>query len=272
MPILRRLVDRGFDVHACDASADALADLERRGVRVQRRAAISGLAYSRVLLCLPDPAAALSVIGNWIAQGLPAGTTIGDITTMSPSTARKHARLVADAGGDYLDVPVSGGQRGAESGDIVVLAGGSASGFGAMLSVLQAMGSTVHHVGDVGAASLVKAVHQHVYLSYNLAFAQGLRLGRELGLPEGAVMDVLTKGAAAHSLINDRLPVALGSAFRDGFLLKRCLKDLDCLELPEGLVSPARDAHEHLSGIVREAVESGMGELDILALSGKAPG
>ena len=268
MPMLLRLMEKGIGVHAADASPDSVAELELRGVRALRPAEISRLSYKRVLLCLPDPGAAKTLISRWIERGLLAGAIIGDITTMSPSTARHHARLVADAGGAYLDVPVSGGQRGAESGKMVVLAGGSAEHFEAMRPILEALGDPVHHVGAVGTASQVKAVHQHVYLSFNLAFATGLRLGRELGLPEHVVMDVLTKGAAQHALINDRVPTAIGSGFRNGFILKRCLKDLECLELPEGLIGPARDAHEQLTGHVRAAVEASMGELDILALSG----
>ena len=271
LPMLLRIAACGLQVRACDASEVTLAELERRGIQVYARDRLTPLRDSRVVLCLPDPDAASALITSWIEHGLPPDTVIADITTMSPSTARRHAELVAGAGGTYLDVPVSGGQRGAESGGLVVLAGGSAAGFHAILPVLRAIGRTVHHVGGAGSASLVKAVHQHVYLSYNLALAQGLRLGSELGLPEAAVRDVLTKGAAAHPLINDRLPTALASGFRDGFPLKRCLKDLECLELPDGYASPARDAAERLHAEIRAAVDAGMGDFDILALSRMPP-
>ena len=267
MPILQRLIARGLDVHVSDASPDALAGLQRGGVLVYQPGAISRLTYSRVVLCLPDPAAATAIIMRWIEHGLPEAAIVADITTMSPGTARHHAALVAAAGGDYLDVPVSGGQRGAETGEMIVLAGGRAESFKTMLPIFRAMGSTVHHVGEVGTASQVKAVNQHVYLSYNLAFAHGLRLGRELGLPETVVIEMLTKGAAAHPLINDRLSMVMQSEFREGFLLKRCLKDLDCLELPAGQQSTAIDAHERLSSEIWDAVDAGLGDLDILALS-----
>jgi 2-hydroxy-3-oxopropionate reductase len=218
-------------------------------------------------LCLPEPASSTSIIADWIKNGLPTDAIVADMTTMPPSTARRHAEMFAKSGGIYLDTPVSGGQRGAESGNMVVVAGGPRSGFEKMLPILRAIGDTVHHAGQVGSASLAKAVNQFVYLSYNLAFAQGLQLGRKLDLPDNIVMDLLTKGAAAHPLINDRLPSALRSDFNEGFPLKRCLKDLDFLELTEGHDGSAVEAYERLRSEIRKAVKEGLGDRDILVLS-----
>jgi 3-hydroxyisobutyrate dehydrogenase-like beta-hydroxyacid dehydrogenase len=106
-----------------------------------------------------------------------------------------------------------------------------------------------------------------VYLSYNLAFAHGLQLGQKLDLSDNIVMDLLTKGAAAHPLINDRLPSALRSDFNEGFLLKRCLKDLDFLELTAGYEGTAVEAYQRLRSEIRKAVKEGLGDRDILVLS-----
>ena len=267
LPILLRLIAHGLEVYASDTSADVLADLRARGVAVHEPDAISPLAFSRVVLCLPAADAASALIDAWAEHGLPADTIIADITTMAPETARRHAKRIVEAGGSYLDTPVSGGQRGAESGDMVVVASGDRSAFDAMQPIFRAIGSTVHYAGPAGTASQIKAVNQFVYLSYNLAFAHGLRLGHELGLADSVVFDMLTKGAAGHPLINDRLPMTIQSGFSEGFVLKRCLKDLDCLELVEGQASAASEAHRRLREAIFEAVAAGMGDLDILALS-----
>jgi 3-hydroxyisobutyrate dehydrogenase-like beta-hydroxyacid dehydrogenase len=274
MPIVRRMRARDLDVHVSDTSAETLAELAREDFTVIDRSSISRLTYAKAILCLPDPAGSTSVIADWIKHGLPARAIVADMTTMPPSAARKHADMLAASRGTYLDVPVSGGQRGAESGEMVVIAGGPRSAFEAMLAIFQAIGNTVHHSGAVGSASLLKAVNQFVFLSYNLAFAQGLRVARDLGLPEAIVMDMLTKGAPAHPLINDRLPSTIQSGYRTGFLLKRCLKDLDCLEVPAGAHaddSAAMAAYEHLRHEIGKAVENGLGERDILVLSQVEP-
>jgi 3-hydroxyisobutyrate dehydrogenase-like beta-hydroxyacid dehydrogenase len=267
-PIVRRMIARGLTVHVSDTSPEALVQLERDGVTVvDEPGALSRLSYDRALLCLPDAKASAALLAEWTSRELPSGAIVADLTTMSPSVARQHAEMLAKVGGIYLDSPVSGGQRGAETGDMVVVASGPRSAYDEMLPIFNAVGNPVHYVGNTGAASLIKAVNQYVYLSYNLAFAQGLRLGHELGLPEDVMLDILAKGAPAHPLINDRLPSTLRSGFREGFLLKRCLKDLDCLEFPPGLHSSARNAHEQLRSEIRKAVDDGLGERDILILS-----
>jgi 3-hydroxyisobutyrate dehydrogenase-like beta-hydroxyacid dehydrogenase len=267
LPIVRRMVAHGLNVHVYDDNAVAIADVERHGAIGLTRDAISRLTYARVVLCLPEPGIATTLIGNWMKNGLPKDAIVADLTTMPPSTAKRHAEMLAESGAIYLDTPVTGGQRGAESGNLVVIAGGPGSAFEAMLPILRVIGETVHHAGQVGSASLVKAVNQFVYLSYNFAFAKGLQLAGELGLPDAVVVDTLTKGAAGHPLINDRLPSILRSNFDEGFLLKRCLKDLDCLELTTEQANPAIDAFERLRNEIRRAIEDGLGDRDILILS-----
>jgi 3-hydroxyisobutyrate dehydrogenase-like beta-hydroxyacid dehydrogenase len=267
LPIVRRMMAHGLNIHVYDNNAAAVADVERHGAIGLTRDAISRLTHARVVLCLPDPGAATTLIGNWIKNGLPKDAIVADLTTMPPSTAKRHAAMFAEAGAIYLDTPVTGGQRGAESGDMVVIVGGPSSAFEAMLPILRVIGETVHHAGEVGSASLVKAVNQFVYLNYNFAFAKGLQLARELDLPDAVVIDTLTKGAAGHPLINDRLPSTLSSNFGEGFLLKRCLKDLDCLEPATEHAGPAIETFERLRNEIRKAVEGGLGDRDILILS-----
>jgi 3-hydroxyisobutyrate dehydrogenase-like beta-hydroxyacid dehydrogenase len=134
-----------------------------------------------------------------------------------------------------------------------------------MQDVLRKIGRWVHFVGESGLASQLKAINQHVYLAYNFAVAQGWRLGRDLGLPEEALLDLLTHGAPAHPLINERLPTAMASGYKQGFLLSRCLKDLDCLEAAPGS-SDALKAFEYMHAQIRRAVDGGAGGYDILAL------
>jgi 3-hydroxyisobutyrate dehydrogenase-like beta-hydroxyacid dehydrogenase len=250
LPIVRRMMAHGLNIHVYDNNAAAVADVERHGAIGLTRDAISRLTHARVVLCLPDPGAATTLIGNWIKNGLPKDAIVADLTTMPPSTAKRHAAMFAEAGAIYLDTPVTGGQRGAESGDMVVIVGGPSSAFEAMLPILRVIGDTVHHAG-----------------TYNFAFAKGLQLARELDLPDAVVIDTLTKGAAGHPLINDRLPSTLSSNFGEGFLLKRCLKDLDCLEPATEHAGPAIETFERLRNEIRKAVEGGLGDRDILILS-----
>jgi 3-hydroxyisobutyrate dehydrogenase-like beta-hydroxyacid dehydrogenase len=270
-PIARRLVAAGLEVHIYDESGAALAAMDGSGASIVDRNVASPKNYERVILCLPEPAAVLATADRW-ALGAGSHAVIADLTTLSPSAARKLSARFAAAGIQYLDTPVSGGERGANTGELVVLSSGPRPAFERIEDVLRKIGRWVHFVGEVGVASQLKAVNQHVYLAYNFAVAQGWQLGRDLGLPEEAVLDLLTHGAPAHALINERLPLAMGSDFKLGFLLSRCLKDLDCLETPGDFSSDALRAFEYMHSQIRRAVDDGAGHYDILALhKGRLP-
>lgn len=268
-PIARRLIEAGVELHLYDEDRSALADFAIPGATILEPGALATLTFERVVLCLPDPDAVRGLIGAWLAHPIPAGAIVADLTTVAPGTARDLAARLAAAGGSYLEAPVSGGQRGAEDGRMVVLSSGDPAAFEAVRELLGHIGETVHYLGSSGQGSLLKAVNQYVYLSYNFAFAQGLRLARELDLPEAAVLDTFTKGAAAHPLINDRLGPSRSSGWRRGFVMRRCLKDLDCLELEAGFESDSLELYALLRRRLAEAVAEGMGELDILALAEK---
>lgn len=264
--IARRLLDAGFSIYVYDQDPSQMAALVERGGVGLTTEDMARLTHQRAILCLPTSGAVEGVLGPWLAAGFPKGAVVIDLTTMAPHTAREWAEKCQAAGGFYLDTPVSGGERGAETGDMVVLTSGEQQAYEAARLLLLQLGREVHYLGASGTASLLKAINQFVYLSYNFAFARGLALGREMGLPEHALMVTLTKGAPANALINDRLPIVKESDYRAGFTIERCLKDLDCLELPESFDPQTLDLYDFLRTELRSAVDRGLGDFDILVL------
>jgi 3-hydroxyisobutyrate dehydrogenase-like beta-hydroxyacid dehydrogenase len=268
--IARRLLAAGVPVDVYDENAGAMADLVAFGAVPVSSEGMGRLAYSQAVLCLPTPAIVATLLDRWFAGGIRQDAVVLDLTTMAPSVALGWSEKFRAADAFYLDVPLSGGERGAETGDLVVTASGARAAFDRVHPLLRQIGRDVHYAGESGAASLLKAINQYVYLAYNFAFAQGLGLARQLGLPDDAVMSLLTKGAPAHPLINDRLPTVIGSDFHAGFAMRRCLKDLDCLELPQDTDPHLLRLFELMRGDLRAAVQDGRGDMDILAL-GNAP-
>jgi 3-hydroxyisobutyrate dehydrogenase-like beta-hydroxyacid dehydrogenase len=265
-PIALRLAQAGFDVHVHDVVRTAVDQLTARGLVEAPSDRLEHLRYRRTLLCLPEP----GVVSGFL-EGRPlqadAGyqRTVADFTTVAPSFATGMQRQLAGRGVDYLDVPLSGGEIGAASGKLVVMASGSAAGFERMEPVLRTVGSIVHFLGDIGAASRMKAINQFVYLAYNACFAAGLSMAKAGGLSESVALDVLRNGAPRHPLIEDRLDKVLASGGKEGFAIWRCLKDLHCLEdvPPSGLPASLLGA---ILLALEEAKANGLGSHDILAI------
>jgi 3-hydroxyisobutyrate dehydrogenase-like beta-hydroxyacid dehydrogenase len=270
-PIALRLVQAGFDVHIHDVARAAVDRLTARGLVEAPADRLEHLRYRRTLLCLPDPGVVARFLeGRSFEPDAGYQRTIADFTTVAPSFAGSMQRQLAGRDIDYLDVPLSGGEAGAASGKLAVMASGSAAGFGQVEPVLRTVGSIVHYLGDIGAASRMKAINQFVYLAYNACFAAGLSMAKAAGLPDDVTIDVLRNGAPRHPLIEDRLDKVLASGGKEGFAIWRCLKDLNCLEdvQPSGLPGSLLDA---IMLALEEAKANGLGSHDILAI-GALPG
>ena len=264
--IARRLVAQGIDLHVFDLERTAIEKCVAAGAVAADYESVKSLDYGKVLLCLPDPAAVRSFIDLWLSMPSRRRTIIADLTTVAPSFARRASAELEAVCISYLDAPVSGGERGAESGALTVMVGGEVADYERVAPLLRHIGNRVRHVGPAGSGSLMKAINQYVYLSYNYVFAQGVRMVREAGLPEDIGLEILQHGAAGHPLINDRIPTVFGSEFRNGFLLKRCLKDLEFLELENHCDSDTMAVYKLVRENIRRAVAEGKGDLDILAL------
>jgi 3-hydroxyisobutyrate dehydrogenase len=115
-------------------------------------------------------------------------------STMSP---RDLPRLAAQlpAGVGMVDASVSGSHIGAETGTLTFMVGGDDADVARVRPALEAMGSSIHHAGPLGAGMTCKVVNNQVILATIVAVRKGLALARARGVPEQAVLDVLTAGS-----------------------------------------------------------------------------
>src|SRR5206468_7645911 len=88
------------------------------------------------------------------------GAIVIDHSTVAPATAIRAARILAEAGADFLDAPVSGGVEGAKNGKLSVMVGGDADVLERARPVLEAYGLRITHMGQVGSGQATKAVNQ----------------------------------------------------------------------------------------------------------------
>jgi 3-hydroxyisobutyrate dehydrogenase-like beta-hydroxyacid dehydrogenase len=123
-----------------------------------------GRACEVVVSCLPDSPEVEEVhLGpKGTASGAAAGTIVIDSSTIAADAARSIARKLAKSGIEFLDAPVSGGQKGAIDGTLTFFVGGEAAALEKASPVLEAMGKRITHLGPSGSGQLGKAVNQIV--------------------------------------------------------------------------------------------------------------
>ncbi|MDF9393167.1 NAD(P)-dependent oxidoreductase [Methylococcus capsulatus] len=218
-----------------------------------------------IVLCVSADTDVLEVIGA-LAPALRPESTVIDCSTVGVATACRAAELVRQAGGDFLDAPVSGGVEGARNGTLALMIGGKTETVAKVQPVLAAMGSRIMHMGDTGAGQATKAVNQVMCAGINQAVTEALAFGQALGLELDKVIEVVSSGAAGNWFLDKRGKTMIRGSFQPGFKLALHHKDLNiCLEMADRLGIPLP-----LSGRTRdeyaELMAQGYGDDDISAL------
>ena len=157
---------------------------------------------------------------------LAAGAVIADHTTTSAIVAREMHALCAARGVAFIDAPVSGGEVGAQKGQLTVMCGGDAAAFERVQPVLMSYAKAVTLLGDSGAGQLAKMVNQICIAGLVQGLSEALAFGERAGLDMPKVIDVISKGAAQSWQMEQRGPTMLRDEFNFGFAVDWMRKDL----------------------------------------------
>ena len=222
------LVRRGHRVRGHDVAAEALAACRDFGVTPAASVAEAARDAEIVVTMLPDtPEVEEVLLGpGGLRDSPPPGRLVVDMSTISAMAARRMAEALAAAGVTLLDAPVSGGVQGARDARLSVMVGGPAEAFERARPVLDAMGTTIVHVGEAGAGQAVKACNQIVCAMNLQAICEALALGRAAGLDLDKLRDVLMGGAANSWMLEKLGPAMLAKDASAGFRIDLQLKDL----------------------------------------------
>ncbi len=224
----RNLLAAGFDTVVWNRTASRADDLVASGA--QRAASPADVARSAdvVMVCVSDtPDVEAVVFGpEGVAEGLRTDGLIVDHSTISPVATKEFAARVAERGGHWLDAPISGGSEGAVNGTLSIMIGGDADQVSRAMPYLEAVGSTIVHVGSQGAGQLVKAVNQVLVVVNQLAVSEALLLAEAGGLDLRSTLAAVEGGAAGSWMLSNRGPQMIERDWRPGFTIDLQEKDL----------------------------------------------
>jgi 3-hydroxyisobutyrate dehydrogenase len=177
-----------------------------------------------------------------VAEALPAlqaGAIVVDHTTASAKVAREMADLAAARGCTFLDAPVSGGQAGAENGQLAIMVGGEAAAVERARPVIGAYAKAIQHIGGSGAGQLTKMVNQICIAGVVQGLAEAMHFAKRADLDTGLVYDAISKGAAQSWQMDNRWKTMGEGKFDFGFAVDWMRKDLG-LVLDEARTNGAR--------------------------------
>jgi 3-hydroxyisobutyrate dehydrogenase len=159
-----------------------------------------------VVTCLPTSREVEAVLEGpeGIEAGLRSGALLIDCTSGDPSASRRIATRLAGRGVAFADAPVSGGTNGAEAGTLTVMVGGDRETFERARPIVAAFGSTIEHLGPVGAGHTMKAANQALLAVNILAVGEALALVVKAGVPARAAVEVLN-ASSGRSFVSEAL-------------------------------------------------------------------
>lgn len=222
------LLNAGYQLHVYNRTKEKAARLIEQGARWHESPASVAAASEVVVTMLGFPT---DVEETYLgAKGLlstaRAGSTLIDMTTSSPSLARK----IYDAGKSKsvacLDAPVSGGDIGAREARLVIMVGGDEATFDAMKPLFERMGKNIRRHGGAGAGQHCKMANQIAVAAGMLAWVEALAYARRAGLDPTQVLESISGGAAGSWSMTNLAPRALAGNFAPGFYVKHFLKDM----------------------------------------------
>lgn len=260
-PMVNRLLDAGYRLTVWNRTmekAQAFADSAR--VAASPADAVRGADVIITMLengmVVDDVLYVSSAI-----ESLASKVLVIDMSSIEPGMARCHGERVADLGGEYLDAPVSGGTRGAESGTLSIMAGGSEEAFSRALPILAAMGKATH-IGPVGSGQLAKLANQAIVGITIGAVSEALLLAAKGGARPEKVREALLGGFAGSKILEQHGERMLARNFTPGAPARIQLKDLRMIldqARAEGLSLPLS---QRVFEEYRALLASGHGELD----------
>lgn len=209
LPMARNLLAAGHWVVAVDVDEVALGRIRADGAEIAPTAAEAAAQAEVAIATLPSPATVERVMlsDDGILAAAPRGGVVVDMSTGPPSLARRLAAEGAEAGVEVLDAPVSGGPPGAEAGTLAIMVGGSEHAFGHARRLLEAIGSSVVHMGPPGAGQATKLCNNLLAGVHMAALSESVAIARREGLDPERLLEVLRNGTGDSRVLRMRFPV-----------------------------------------------------------------
>ena len=161
-----------------------------------------------------------------ILSGMMQGSIVVDHTTASATIAREIHAIATERSVGFLDAPVSGGQAGAESGQLTVMVGGDADVFERAAPVIDSYAKAVTHIGPVGSGQLAKMVNQICIAGVVQGLSEALNFAQRAGLDPAVVIESISRGAAQSWQMENRWETMVNGEFEFGFAVDWMRKDL----------------------------------------------
>ena len=229
-PMARHLQESGYSTTVYNRTESKAEDwVSKYGGSMASTPAAAVEDSEIVFMCVGNDEDVRSVVfgDTGVLAGMNSGSVLVDHTTASATVAKEIAEVAYEQGVGFIDAPVSGGQAGAENGQLTVMCGGEEDVFKNVESVILSYAKAVNLIGPVGSGQTTKMVNQICIAGLVQGLSEGLDYGCRAGLDMEKVLAAISQGASGAWQMSTRSETMLQREFDHGFALDWMRKDLD---------------------------------------------
>ena len=228
-PMAGHLAAKGHEVtvyNRTPAKAAAWVARHKGRAAATPREAATGAEFVMACVGNDDDLAQVATGPDGAFSGMGKGAVFIDHTTVSATITRKLAAEATALGLHFVDAPVSGGQAGAENGQLSIMCGGSPEDYAKAEPVMAAYARICRLIGESGAGQLAKMMNQICIAGLMQGLSEALAFGQKAGLDGEKVVEVISQGAAGSWQMVNRHKTMLQDKFDFGFAVDWMRKDL----------------------------------------------
>ena len=261
-PIALRFKNAGHQITVLARTADARAKLASAGLTGVGSAAEVAAQSDIVFSSLSEDAAFRQVAGE-LLNTMTKGSTIIDISTVSPSVSAEVAANFAAQNIIYLRSPVSGSTAMAEAGTLTAVISGPKQAYDELAAIFAIYAKKTFHVGEGEEARVMKLVLNSMVAAASALLGEALAFGHSGGLDHATMMSVFNQSAVASPLMGYKTDMIVKGDYKAAASLAMLKKDLDLLL---SATSTALPLNSHIHQIYQTAMAKGLGEEDFFVL------
>jgi 3-hydroxyisobutyrate dehydrogenase-like beta-hydroxyacid dehydrogenase len=267
-PMSERLIHAGYAVTIYNKTREKVAELAARGVRVAETPEDLAHDASIIFTMVSDSAAleAVALPPHGFLAGAKPGSTLIDMSTVSPQTSIQLAKVAEEKGVGLLRAPVSGSTVMAAAGTLGIMVSGRRDAYERSLPILQVLGQKVFYLGSGEEARYMKLVLNMVMGVTCQAMAEALVFGNRSGLATDKMLEVMNNSVIASPFVGYKTKALINRDFTPAFTVKMMEKDFDIALAQAKEMRVSVPVTDLVRKMLAQATSTGKGDLDFCSL------
>lgn len=253
-------LSRSFTVQGWNRSPVDHVDFKNSSVQLTEK--LSDLSTSIYLIVVSDEDSIHEILDNGLLDILNTDDLLVVLSTISPDAMHSIQGKIQTKGARVIDAPVSGGDVGAQRGELSIMLAGDPNDCARAEKLLAKTAKSIRNVGSLGKAQTLKACNQIIVGAHLVALAESLALARRNGISDQDFFDVISQGLAGSTVLNTKWEKVVSGDFSKGGKSDYQLKDLNIALDIAKRISLTVPLTETVTEIYRIQKELGYADLD----------